>query len=227
MAEVLQASSPYDGHEFFAQSTFRRSSPSQSSLLGSSPTYPSSLQRRPSHPDLTRSHSQTNLASFASTPNLLRTSISRTSSFYSTPPSSISFDNQFEDDQEICFPSYNETPTLYTPVEFVPPASPATEESFPSPDLPGETASFNTDSPPGSPGLNTVADDTAVRDEPSRQVDYLSHDWKEEDIWLSWKHIVSKRRYYGERSRLENASWRTWAKSKYQLKTVSPETLNW
>src|SRR5205809_158987 len=26
-------------------------------------------------------------------------------------------------------------------------------------------------------------DDTAVRIEPSRHVDYLSHNWKEEDIW--------------------------------------------
>jgi len=227
MAKVLQASSPYDGREFFAQSIYRRSSPSQSSLLGSSPSYPSQLQRRPSHSDLTKSASQSDLASFASTPNLLRTNISRNSSFYSTPPSSISFDNRSEDDTEICFPSYNETPNLYTPVEFVPPASPASNESLPSPDLLGETASYSAGSPPSSPGLNPVVDDTALRDEPSRHVDYLSHDWKEEDIWSSWKHIVSKRRYYGERSRLENASWRTWAKSKYHLKTVSPETLNW
>jgi hypothetical protein len=32
---------------------------------------------------------------------------------------------------------------------------------------------------------------------------------------------------YGQKSRLENASWRTWAKSKYRLRTISPETLNW
>jgi fibrillarin-like rRNA methylase len=73
----------------------------------------------------------------------------------------------------------------------------------------------------------TVADDTMIREEPSRHVDYLSHDWREEDIWASWRHIVSQRRVYGEKSRLENASWRTWAKSKYRLRTVSPEKLNW
>jgi hypothetical protein len=28
-------------------------------------------------------------------------------------------------------------------------------------------------------------------------------------------------------ARLENASWRTWLKAKNNLKTVSPETLNW
>ena len=27
--------------------------------------------------------------------------------------------------------------------------------------------------------------------------------------------------------RLENASWRTWAKQKYNLKTVNPKKLNW
>ena len=70
-------------------------------------------------------------------------------------------------------------------------------------------------------------DDTAVRVEPTQHVDYLSHDWNEEDIWSSWRHIVEHRRVYGERSRLENASWRTWAKAQFKLKTVSPETLNW
>jgi hypothetical protein len=27
--------------------------------------------------------------------------------------------------------------------------------------------------------------------------------------------------------RLENAGWRTWAKQRGKLKTISPETLNW
>jgi hypothetical protein len=70
-------------------------------------------------------------------------------------------------------------------------------------------------------------DDTAVRKEPSHHVDYLSYDWREEDIWSSWRHIVEHRNVYGERSRLENASWRTWAKSQFKLKTVSPDSLNW
>ena len=72
-----------------------------------------------------------------------------------------------------------------------------------------------------------AGDDTAIQIEPTRHVDYLSHNWKEEDIWASWRHIVAKRKVYSNSQRLENASWRTWAKSKYQLKTVSPETLNW
>ncbi len=74
---------------------------------------------------------------------------------------------------------------------------------------------------------HAAEDDTAVRALPSRHVDYLSHNWKEEDIWKSWKYIVSRRGDYSNSARLENASWRTWMKSKNKLKTVSPETLNW
>lgn len=74
---------------------------------------------------------------------------------------------------------------------------------------------------------HAAEDDTAVRATPSRHVDYLSHSWKEEDIWESWKYIVSRRCDYSNSARLENASWRTWMKSKNKLKTISPETLNW
>lgn len=71
------------------------------------------------------------------------------------------------------------------------------------------------------------ADDTLIEDEPSRHVDYLSHDWKEEDIWSSWRYVTSRRNDYSNGVRLENASWRTWAKAKHNLKTISPESLNW
>jgi hypothetical protein len=70
-------------------------------------------------------------------------------------------------------------------------------------------------------------DDTAVRVQPSRHVDYLSHDWSEEDVWASWKHIVSKGGAYNDSARLENASWRSWAKKRSNLRTVPPETVKW
>jgi hypothetical protein len=72
-----------------------------------------------------------------------------------------------------------------------------------------------------------AVDDTSVRTHPLRHVDYLSYSWKEEDIWSSWKYIVSQRKAYDNSARLENASWRTWTKVKNKLKTVSPESLNW
>ncbi|KAH7115392.1 hypothetical protein B0J13DRAFT_459767 [Dactylonectria estremocensis] len=74
--------------------------------------------------------------------------------------------------------------------------------------------------------LEHAEDDSAMKAGPWRQVDYLSHDWKEEDIWTSWKYITTRRREYPNSSRLENASWRAWTKCKYKLKTVSPETLS-
>jgi len=109
-------------------------------------------------------------------------------------------------------------------------------DSSPSPA--GLTSSYNPSdenttstgtSRPETPDLffEHAEDDSAVRAQPSRHVDYLSHDWKEEDIWESWKFIVARRGDYSNAARLENASWRTWMKSKNRLRTVSPETLNW
>lgn len=75
--------------------------------------------------------------------------------------------------------------------------------------------------------IDRAEDDTAIRQQPTRHVDYLSHNWTEEEIWSSWRYIVSRRKDYMNAARLENASWRTWLKAKNNLKTVSPETLNW
>jgi hypothetical protein len=77
-------------------------------------------------------------------------------------------------------------------------------------------------------GLHRIpTDDSSIEEDPERNVDYLSHEWREEDIWASWRYVISRRARYSNGVRLENASWRTWAKSKYKLQTVSPETLNW
>ncbi|KAK4097117.1 hypothetical protein N658DRAFT_489434 [Parathielavia hyrcaniae] len=80
---------------------------------------------------------------------------------------------------------------------------------------------------PRSPGLQgRTEDDIAVRVQPSRHVDYLSHSWREEDVWESWKLIVSRRGDYNNAARLEIASWRVWMKFKNKLDTVSPKILN-
>lgn len=70
-------------------------------------------------------------------------------------------------------------------------------------------------------------DDSVLQYEPSCHVDYLSHDWKESDISACWRNIVSRRRDVTNSARLENASWRTWTKAKYNLRTVAPESVNW
>ncbi|KAM6485840.1 hypothetical protein HDV62DRAFT_261237 [Trichoderma sp. SZMC 28011] len=86
----------------------------------------------------------------------------------------------------------------------------------------------NNTSRPGTPSLTEHAeDDAAVSIRPSRHVDYLSHDWKEEDIGPSWRYIVTRRADFPNNWRLENASWRAWMKVKNNLKTVSAESINW
>jgi len=73
----------------------------------------------------------------------------------------------------------------------------------------------------------TVYDDSMIKEPPSQQVDFLTHEWREEDIWSSWRHIIANRKQFGEKSRLENASWRQWAKYRGNFRTVTPESLNW
>ena len=107
-----------------------------------------------------------------------------------------------------------------------PPASPRIGDSY-TVSLTSNSTSTNVSRQESLDPVEHAVDDTSVRTQPFRHVDYLSHSWKEEDIWASWKHIVSQRRAYDNSARLENASWRTWTKLKNNLKTVSPESLNW
>ncbi|KAI0272557.1 hypothetical protein BC834DRAFT_966562 [Gloeopeniophorella convolvens] len=74
---------------------------------------------------------------------------------------------------------------------------------------------------------NATPDDTSVSTQARAQVDYLSHEWREEDVWRSWRNMTRQKNEIANGVRLENASWRTWWKQRNKLKTVSPETLNW
>lgn len=78
---------------------------------------------------------------------------------------------------------------------------------------------------PGS--VNTIPDDSTLSDLPRGQVDYLSHEWREEDVWRSWRNMTRLKNEIANGVRLENASWRTWWKQRNGLGTVTPETLNW
>lgn len=80
---------------------------------------------------------------------------------------------------------------------------------------------------PEAADMKETAEDDLVQEYPTRQVDYLSHDWREEDISASWKYVKAKRKLCDNSSRLENASWRTWAKSKLGRQTVPPESISW
>lgn len=151
----------------------------------------------------------------------------RTSSLRSTSSSSLSLEGRLDDsssdDDQLAFPDYKPVARrLHHEQDLANIRDSADYDRH----APTDT-SFN-DTPLTTPDPMPISeDDSAVRKEPSHHVDYLSYEWREEDIWSSWRHIVEHRSVYGERSRLENASWRTWAKSQFKLRTVSPETLNW
>lgn len=70
-------------------------------------------------------------------------------------------------------------------------------------------------------------DDSILDAQAINQVDYLSHQWQEEDIAKSWRNMTRRKDYIQNGPRLENASWRTWWKKRNNLPTVSPEALNW
>jgi hypothetical protein len=198
-------------------------------------------------PPMARTTSSTNLYSALQSPRRNHFSLndlraqsesSRASSLHSESSSSLSLDTRLDEssseDDVLTFPDYgrsrkNYSNTIDSYEHTDSPSIKITGEQLP-PFNPHATAegTLSTDTPLTTPDPVPVSeDDTAVRKEPSRHVDYLSYEWREEDIWSSWRHIVEHRSVYGERSRLENASWRTWAKAQFKLKTVSPETLNW
>jgi predicted ATPase len=72
-----------------------------------------------------------------------------------------------------------------------------------------------------------IADDSHLETQARGQVDYLSHEWDEDDIARSWRNMTRQKNDIANGMRLENASWRTWWKQRNKLKTISPETLNW
>ena len=207
-------------------STSYASSPSNIRTIFSTPAYearlPTSLpSSAPSSPRFTQPEFS-NLPSFSSTPS---------SSFSLEESCSVGEDSDNDSDDEIKFPSFDNEPTCEALRK-----SKLNLEPHKSPDL----ISSDTITPSASessvatPSLHdfhdpqiTAGDDTAVKREPTKQVDYFSHNWKEEDIWSSWRYVVAKRKTFNNSLRLENASWRAWTKNKYRLKTVSPDSVDW
>ncbi|PMD41513.1 hypothetical protein L207DRAFT_328160 [Hyaloscypha variabilis F] len=224
MAVVLNS----EENTYFSSSPLRRSHSQPKFVTQSS--YSKSPSRSKSNSAFNTRVSPTNStsSSAASSPRTLHAD-STAPSFSSTPASSLSLDASCEDQDEedqILFPSYDDVGYYGQVEDLEPPPSPRTGDSYTVSPTSNST-STNVSRPESPDRFEHAEDDTAVRSQPSRHVDYLSHNWKEEDIWSSWKHIVSKRKAYNNSARLENASWRTWAKSKNKLRTVSPETLNW
>ncbi|KAL8688820.1 MAG: hypothetical protein Q9218_005360 [Villophora microphyllina] len=231
MAEVLPFPHSVHGASHFGDTPLHRSCSHSSLQLPNSEYYQGSTSNLKSGYSSIGydNRPSTSLPSSApSSPRLGQPQFSNEPSYTSTPSSSLSLDEDCsEEDEDINFPSYQGDSYQAPNQEDEPPNTPeecASQIVTPSEDLhdPVDAATVTKLGPSGSAG-----DDMDIKREPTRHVDYLSHNWKEEDIWSSWKHVVARRKVYGNSIRLENASWRTWAKCKYRLETVSPETLNW
>lgn len=189
------------------------------------------------YPDSSKKFAESSQSSTSSSPHVVHAE-STDLSCSSTPGTNFSLgsDSECDDDEDdhletsttvhLVVPRYD-TPGYFNHVEDLePPPSPRNGHSYSA--SPNDQDMSTSTSRPGSPDLlERAEDDINIRAQPSRHVDYLSHNWREEDIWSSWKLIVSRRGDYANAARLENASWRTWMKSKNKLSTVSPETLNW
>lgn len=185
-----------------------------------------------------KAYTDSDLSSAPSSPPAIQAE-STDVSFSSTPASNLSISSDFDEtlgidespEDHFSLPLLSQEKFFLQPDfqhddNLEPPPSPRTGHSYTV--SPAEPEVSVATSGPDTPDVTEHAeDDTAVSSRPSRQVDYLSHDWKEEDIWSSWRYIISKRGEFANSARLENASWRTWMKARNNLKTISPEELNW
>lgn len=226
MAVVLSSS---EENSYFSSGGLHRSSSGRfsSSHQSYSPQLPTK-SRSSNNFNSIISPSSSTLSSIPSSPSTLHAD-SIAPSYSVTPSSSLSLDSHCDNDDEedqISFPSYDDVGYYGQTEDLEPPASPrGTGDSYTV--SPTNSTSTSASRPESPEPVEHAEDDSAIRNLPTRHVDYLSHSWKEEDIWSSWKHIVSKRGAYSNSARLENASWRQWIKSKNKLKTISPEHLNW
>jgi len=221
MTEVLSA--PRDGASYFSSSSLRHSSPHRIP----SPNTPNPYIQSPS---IELSFQQSGYSyetldstsvpsSVPSPPQLAHTTSPRRASYPSILATSLSLDSK-ENDGGIDFPSLQKSGPLYQ-LEVVLEPAPKADEHDAKPTttaIPGDETSQSNTKP---------KDDHAMEREPARHADYLAHEWKLEDIWSSWRYVVARRKVYSNSVRLENASWRMWAKAKDNLRTISPESINW
>lgn len=233
MAVVLSS----EENSYFSTSTLRRShsQPKFGTKRAGFHTSASASRIDEIYSESSKAFAGSNRSSAPSSPQAAHTE-SVELSCSSTPATNFSLGSDSDEDDDdrldsttsvhIVLPQYDDSGYFNHVEDLEPPPSPRTGHSYSA--SPNEPDNSTSTSRPGSPELfERAEDDIAIKVQPSRHVDYLSHNWREEDIWSSWKHIVSRRGDYANAARLENASWRTWMKSKNKLSTVSPETLNW
>ncbi|KAH7270360.1 uncharacterized protein BKA55DRAFT_497875 [Fusarium redolens] len=244
MAVVL----PSDDNGYFAGSGLRRSHSHSNFISSSTSPFSTSSHLSDHYKPASKSYAESNSSSAPSSPRTVHAD-SVDLSYASTPATNLSIASDYDDniglaespEDHFMFPSFAQEkfyvhpeirPEFHHDDNLEPPPSPRTGDSYtvsPAEHENSEEVSDDTSRPetPEHEKSEHAEDDTAVSSRPSRQVDYLSHEWREEDIWSSWRYVVTRRGEFPNSARLENASWRTWMKAKNNLKTISPESLNW
>ena len=210
----------------FSTGSLRRNNAPPSLFIDTSSTTP-----RSGADPLDRRYSNSLSSSAPSSPRLITHDLSSFPSCASTPSSSLSLSDPFfteKDDDELQFPSYDDaddSDSILNDSEKKTYNSPPKPAS--SPREPPERRHASSRVENLYKTLQSVGDDLSIKDQPSRHVDYFSHDWKEEELLSSWRHVVGKRGELENWERLENTAWRTWSKSRNQLPVVPPQNLNW
>ncbi|RVX69197.1 hypothetical protein B0A52_07173 [Exophiala mesophila] len=220
MTTIFQA--PFSGAAPFSSSPLNASSYQDLTDLDDSLSFGTPKEHLPPCPphQYAPSFPESGPSTAPSSPQLTYSSYSRQGSYASTPASSLSLDQRdcIDEDDDMAFPAFESSDHCLTSM---PQSHPQIEQEEQSTPVSGPSNEPNQLAP------RTTRDDQAIEAEPTSHVDYLSHEWKEEDIWRSWSYVVHRRGNLANGTRLENASWRSWVKAKNRLKTISPETLNW
>ncbi|KAG8673996.1 hypothetical protein FPOAC1_007315 [Fusarium poae] len=242
MAAVL----PSEDNSYFAASSLRRSHSHSTFISSASPYFPSSHLSEHYQP-ASKSSAEFNSSSTSSSPHTAHAD-SVDLSYSSTPTTNLPIASDYDTigivelpEGNFMFPSFAQE-KLYVHPEIRPdtrhddnlelPPSPREGDSYAASLAEHESSEEVSHETSGPETLEHekfehAEDDTAVSSRPSRQVDYLSHEWREEDIWSSWRYVVTRRGEFPNSARLENASWRAWIKAKNNLKTIPPESINW
>ncbi|CCU76171.1 hypothetical protein BGHDH14_bgh02260 [Blumeria hordei DH14] len=103
-----------------------------------------------------------------------------------------------------------------------------------------EVCTIEKSTPQKCPARNTsnmpceieTRDDSGLKPQPVRNVDYLSFPWHqcESDLWASHKYLRVTRKQHSQEhtyKRLKNACWRAVAVGRLNLDPVDPQKLNW
>ena len=70
-------------------------------------------------------------------------------------------------------------------------------------------------------------DDSMITHEATQNVDYLSPEWTDEDIWDTRRYIQQRKAQLKNYRRLENALWRGWSKQGKKLPYFPPQLIQW